>query len=190
MNIQCKNCGTNHSIDSEKLPSQSKTARCKKCQSPMRVPGKQELAKKKSKVLKADLVAPKHQPKWSQTQERSLAHQESAIAVAAPPQIIRAGTPIERTKECGFCGESIKMIAKKCKHCGETLDATLRVAEEAQRAANQTGNVYMNASNAQPAQQLRPFPWLGHLLLTLLTLGWWAPVWILHYLFRNKNYYL
>ena len=144
----------------------------------------------KSKILKADLVPPQHQPKWSQEPKRSLAHSESAVAVAAPPQIIRATAPIENTKECGFCGESIKLIAKKCKHCGETLDATLRVAEEAQRAANQNGNVYMNASNAQPSQQLRPFPWLVHLLMTFLTLGWWTPIWLLHYLFRNKNYYL
>ncbi len=29
---------------------------------------------------------------------------------------------IPETKECPFCGQSIKSIARKCRHCGEYLD--------------------------------------------------------------------
>ena len=36
------------------------------------------------------------------------------------------------SKECPYCGETIKQIAKKCKHCGEFLDARLR-HEQAER---------------------------------------------------------
>jgi uncharacterized membrane protein YvbJ len=36
---------------------------------------------------------------------------------------------------CPFCGEQILAMAKKCKHCGETVDVTLRAAEESRRLA-------------------------------------------------------
>ena len=47
---------------------------------------------------------------------------------------------------CNFCDELISARAKKCRHCGETLDVSLRKAEEAIRASERGGNVYMNAA--------------------------------------------
>lgn len=58
---------------------------------------------------------------------------------------------ITATVECPFCAEQISARAKKCKHCGETVDVALRKAEEALRAADRGGNVYMNAAVAAPA---------------------------------------
>ena len=47
---------------------------------------------------------------------------------------------------CPICDEEISARAKKCKHCGETLDVSMRIAEEAHRAASsRSNNVYMNA---------------------------------------------
>ena len=32
----------------------------------------------------------------------------------------------EATKRCPYCGETVLVIAQKCKHCGEFLDESLR----------------------------------------------------------------
>lgn len=53
---------------------------------------------------------------------------------------------------CQFCDELISSRAKKCRHCGETLDVSLRKAEEAIRASERNGNVYMNAAVSAPAE--------------------------------------
>jgi hypothetical protein len=42
---------------------------------------------------------------------------------------VAAADPAEETS-CPFCGETIKRIARKCKHCGEFLDARLRAMQE------------------------------------------------------------
>jgi hypothetical protein len=50
-----------------------------------------------------------------------------------------------------MCGEQVLVSAKKCKHCGEIIDVSLRVAEEARRAAERNSNnpmVFMNAGGA------------------------------------------
>ena len=97
------------------------------------------------------------------------------------------------TVECPFCCEQVSAKAKKCRHCGETLDLAMRKAEEAMRASEKRGDVFMNAGGAavaSPAFQLRPFPHIVHLLVTIFTAGLWFPFWILMYLVRNKNVYI
>ncbi len=36
------------------------------------------------------------------------------------------GPAAEPTKNCPFCGEAVKLDAKKCKHCGEIIDVVMR----------------------------------------------------------------
>jgi hypothetical protein len=105
-----------------------------------------------------------------------------------------AGIPAQNPqplKECPFCGELILEKAKKCKHCLETLDVTLRAAEEAKRAAelsarNTSGPVSSSANTTvvyqQPAKPAYQFPHGLHLILTILTMGVWLPIWIIHWL--------
>jgi hypothetical protein len=95
--------------------------------------------------------------------------------------------------ECPFCAEMISARAKKCKHCGETVEVSMRKAEEAMRASERSANVYMNAGGGAVAsggfQQLRPFNHVLHIILCVFTLGWWIPVYLLLYVFRNKSVY-
>jgi hypothetical protein len=57
---------------------------------------------------------------------------------------------------CPYCSEDVKKEAKKCKHCGETLDVTLRAAEEAKRS-NSGGNVINVAASASSSSSSRGF---------------------------------
>lgn len=54
-------------------------------------------------------------------------------------------------RSCPFCGEQVLEVAKKCKHCRETIDVTLRAAEEAKRAAEKGPQVFMNAGGGGAA---------------------------------------
>ena len=61
------------------------------------------------------------------------------------------------TTECPFCAEQISVRAKKCRFCHETVDVTLRRAEEALRASERAGgNVYMNAAVSTQQGYARP----------------------------------
>ncbi|MHB1423063.1 MAG: hypothetical protein ACYC3I_07690, partial [Gemmataceae bacterium] len=81
-----------------------------------------------------------------------------AVVYTPPAQVVTVDVAhTEAMKECQFCGEFILAIAKKCKHCGETIDVTLRMAEEAKqmaKEAKQMANrpsppmVFMNAGGA------------------------------------------
>ena len=72
------------------------------------------------------------------------------------------------SRKCPYCMEPIRANAKKCKHCGEIIDVTML----------RTGNAKKN------------FPHLPHLFLSLISSGAWVIIWILHYIFRDKNKYL
>lgn len=59
--------------------------------------------------------------------------------------------PAVAYKDCPFCGEAVRVEAKKCKHCRETIDIALRTAEEARRLARRRSGpaqVFMNAGGA------------------------------------------
>ncbi len=99
---------------------------------------------------------------------------------------------------CPFCDEQVSINAKKCKHCGETIDVAMRKAEEALRAtkshAQVAPQVFMNAGGGGGAsgggfQQLRPWGHGGHIIMSILTLGMWLPVWLLLFVIRNKSIY-
>ena len=166
MDIVCQNCNTNHHLSDDKVPLETKVGKCRKCKSPITVLGKNS---------PKNLVTINAEPS-------NLVATENFTSNLAPLK--------EDTKRCDFCAEKILAIAKKCKHCGETLDVTLRAAEEA-KAANNNPNVYMNAavgvSNSEKSKRNFPHGW--HFFGTIVTIGWWSLVWILHYIFRDRNDY-
>ena len=98
---------------------------------------------------------------------------------------------------CNYCGEEIIASAKKCKHCGEILDPTMREIETLKNSKQ--SQVFMNAggggggaaaaASSGGSDKLRPFNHLLHLILTIFTAGLWGIVWLLLYIFRNKNIY-
>lgn len=97
---------------------------------------------------------------------------------------------------CPYCAEPIAVTAKKCRHCGEILDAQMRDIE-ALKNRQSSPQVFMNAggggaaaaSSAGGGFQLHAFRHWLHILLTFITGGLWLPVYILLYIFRNRNYY-
>ena len=164
MDIVCQNCNTKHHLSEDKIPLETKVGKCRKCKSPITV-----LGKNSPKNLVVIDVKPS-----------KLVTTKKYSSKIIPSE--------EDTKRCDFCGEKILAIAKKCKHCGEILDVTLRAVEEA-KTTNSSPNVYMNAAVTSNENSKHNFPHIWHLFGTIITFGWWAIIWILHYLLRDKNYY-
>lgn len=75
------------------------------------------------------------------------------------------------TIECPFCSEQILPQAKKCKHCGETIDVTMRRAEEVLRSADRGTNVFMNAAVSTGTNYVRPPKSRGTAIILALFLG-------------------
>jgi hypothetical protein len=88
---------------------------------------------------------------------------------------------------CPFCAEEVRPEAKRCRHCGATLDPVLRAeeqaAERAARRRERSPAPSVNVNQSVSVHVDRPFGWhLVHLILTVLTCGLWAPVWLGHWL--------
>ncbi len=49
------------------------------------------------------------------------------------------GSGAEPTKSCPYCGEHVKIDAKKCKHCGEIIDVVMRDLQAMKEAKNSGG---------------------------------------------------
>lgn len=75
-----------------------------------------------------------------------------------------------QARQCPYCMEPIRANAKKCKHCGEIIDVTLL----------NNNNGIANKKN---------FPHILHLFLSFFSGGGWVIIWILAYIFRDKDKY-
>lgn len=132
---------------------------------------------------------------------------ETPVAATVAAEAVQVATAAAQEEtaaqiECPFCAEMINARAKKCRFCGEVLDPALRKAEEAMRHAQASPQVFMNsgggggggaaaaAVSAGPAlYQLRPWGHGVHIILSVLTMGMWVPVWVLLYVLRNRAIY-
>lgn len=172
--VECPNCKSQLKAPDE---AAGRTAKCKKCGSSVKIPSPTTVAKPADKVMIATrnveiAVLPPNPPSRA-----------NAITVPAQPQMTA----------CPFCGEDVLLNAKKCKHCGEILDVALRAAEESKRMAESASRAqsFMPAASSSSSSTVvvlnhRTFPHTMHLILTILTCGFWLPIWLIHYLISPK----
>ena len=104
-----------------------------------------------------------------------------------------AAVLLAETRKCDFCGEEVLPKAKKCKHCHETLDPAMRRADEAMRLATAAGGGSAASASAATVvingPDTRPnFPHVFHFFLSVITVGVWSSVWLIHYLCRGQTY--
>lgn len=94
---------------------------------------------------------------------------------------------------CQYCDELVSPRAKKCKHCGEILDVQLREIESLKRESmKDRSNIVVsnnNNNNNQGSTGTKRFPHVAHLIMSVLTGGAWVLIWLIHYIFRNKENY-
>lgn len=94
---------------------------------------------------------------------------------------------------CTYCHELISMRAKKCKHCNEIVDAQMRDIEMLkQQQLRNNSNIIVNNNNnlsSNMSNSKKRFPHIAHFIMTCLTGGLWAFVWVIHYITRDKDTY-
>ena len=100
----------------------------------------------------------------------------------------------EKMVNCIYCHELISSKAKKCKHCGEIVDQQMRDIERLMKEKNNQNIIVSNNNNNNNNLPLsipskKRFPHIAHAIMSFLTGGIWIFVWIIHYIFRDKNSY-
>jgi uncharacterized membrane protein YvbJ len=83
---------------------------------------------------------------------------------------------------CPFCAEEILSAAKKCKHCGEIVDPAMRL-NDAGNHAKETREPNLIAPTK------KPFRNGVHVFISIITAGFWVPIWALLYFARDRNVY-
>jgi hypothetical protein len=140
ISVVCGTCASNL-----KAPDSAagRGVKCPKCSAQLTVPSSSELPNNRPVVA----VQPNPtQDRPSQARparpapERPSQAQPAKLVAAPVPQgesqrDSSYGNAEDGVKDCPFCGEEVRAKARKCKHCGETLDVTLRAAEESKREA-------------------------------------------------------
>lgn len=135
-----------------------------------------------------DLVWRDGMPNWATASglpglfPHALATQPPAVMTPSQPPASAVSGAGRETKECPFCSEFIPVRAKRCPVCGETVDVALRAAEEARREAREARREARHPRPIHYHDRRPTCPHALHLVLTILTLGFWLPIWIIHWI--------